>query len=278
MPAQHIILFVILISFSCFLQGIIGFGFAIIAAPFALLFLDQDSLVISMIIISLCLNFILIKRNKSRLKIKPILTILLSSFMGMPVGLWILKTASSQTLKTFVNLLSLLFVILFYFNKIKLKNNKHLNIIIGFTTGFLHTSTSMSGPPIVMYLTGKNLKKTELKKTLSFFFLVMGFVSTLFLQTANILSLEKLKLGLISVPFVVLAEILGSKMSKNITKLQFKNLVLSLLFLSSCYNLVSGFNFSFIKVQKMLVFNKQENSEFINKIAFNSSPVVLRLK
>lgn len=59
---MEVFLFVTTITFACLLQGIVGFGDALVATPLALMFLDKESVVSSMVVIGIALNGFLVAR------------------------------------------------------------------------------------------------------------------------------------------------------------------------------------------------------------------------
>jgi len=53
--------------------------------------------------------------------------------------------------------------------------------VAGFFSGLLNTSTSMSGPPVLILLAGQGLPKDQFRRTLVSFFFVSGLVAALVL-------------------------------------------------------------------------------------------------
>jgi uncharacterized membrane protein YfcA len=53
---MHIALFCTVIAFASLIQGILGFGSALVAVPLALIFLPKETVVSSMIMVGLAFN------------------------------------------------------------------------------------------------------------------------------------------------------------------------------------------------------------------------------
>lgn len=79
-------LFVITIAVACLLQGILGFGSALVATPLALIFLDKETVVSSMVVIGIALNGFLAPRIREPMSFRPVLLLFLASLVGMPIG------------------------------------------------------------------------------------------------------------------------------------------------------------------------------------------------
>ena len=56
--------------------------------------------------------------------------------------------------------------------------NRALDLAAGFVSGVLNTSTSMSGPPLVLYLQNRGMTPGQFRATLNAFFLASGAIAT----------------------------------------------------------------------------------------------------
>jgi len=233
-------LFIITITLACFLQGVVGFGFALVATPLALIYLEKETVVSSMLVISVVLNGFLTKKIKKPVNFKQVIPLFLASLVGMPVGIWILKAIPINLMKVLVGSLAIISTVILYFGKFRLPQKKFLTAIAGFASGFLQTSTSMSGPPVVLLLAGQKLPKKEFRKTLVSFFFLMGIVSISLFFVSQIITLERVSFGLISIPFVFLAGFLGDKVATRVPQKVFRFLALGVVSLSGLYSIFSG--------------------------------------
>jgi len=240
---MELLFFIIIITFACFLQGIVGFGFALIAAPLVLIFLEKETVVSSMLIVGIIINGFLIKKIQKPVNYKIIAFLFLASLIGMPLGIRILNTIPMNSMKVLVGTLVIIFAIILSFQKIRLPKSDFLTLIAGFISGLLNTSTSMSGPPAVLLLTGENLQKDEFRKTLACFFFLMSVVSLTLFITNKIITFQRVIFGLISIPLVFLGAFLGDKMATKMPQKIFRFLVLGIVFLSGLYTIFSGLKY-----------------------------------
>ena len=65
--------------------------------------------------------------------------------------------------------------------RLRLPQKGVLTGVAGFFSGLLNTSTSMSGPPVLILLAGQGLPKDQFRRTLVSFFFVSGLVAALVL-------------------------------------------------------------------------------------------------
>ncbi len=235
-----ILFFIIIITFACFLQGIVGFGFALLAAPLLFIFLEKETVVSAMLIIGVIINFFLIKKIKKSVGYKRIPLLFLASLVGMPIGIWILSTITMNSMKVLVGALVIVFASILSFGKIRLPKSNFLALLSGFISGILNTSTSTSGPPAVLLFTGENLPKEEFRKTLAHLFFLMSVASLCLFIVNKIITVKGVILGFISIPFVLLGAFLGDKLTEKVSQKFFRILVLGIIFLSGLYCLFSG--------------------------------------
>ncbi|MFO0703867.1 MAG: sulfite exporter TauE/SafE family protein [Patescibacteria group bacterium] len=234
------LLFVLLLSFACFLQGIAGFGFAILATPITFLFLEKQTAVLSIMVVSIVLNLFLFLKIKSRVDYKTVLTIFIASLTGMPIGIYILQQSSVNTLKIFIGVVVLAFTIAKSIKKSDLPKNPLTSIIIGIVSGIMNTSVGMSGPAIVVYLSRKADDVDLIRKNMSTIFLIMPIVSLFFMYQSHILTFDRVSNGLYSAPFVILSGYLGDRFAKKVSRNLFEKLTLAIVVFASIYCIYSG--------------------------------------
>ncbi len=145
-----------------------------------------------------------------------------------------------DVMKVLVGSLVVLFSVLLQFGKLRAPQNSVVTGVAGFLSGILSTSTSMSGPPVLILLAGQGLPKDQFRKTLACFFLVLGLVSALFLIAGGVMTVGRARYGLISIPVVFLAALVGDKIAARVPQRPFRVLALATLFLAGMYSIVSG--------------------------------------
>ena len=235
-----VVLFVIVTCLGCLVQGILGFASALVAVPLALLFLPKEAVVCSMFMMGLSLNGFLSLRIKERISYRPVALLFVASLFGMPLGVWILRAVPLETMQVLVGCLVVLFTILLQWGRLKLPQNAFLTGLAGFFSGLLNTSTSMSGPPVLILLAGQGLPKDQFRRTLVSFFFVSGLVAALVLLASGVMTLQRVSYGLAAIPFAFLGGYVGDRLSTRLPERPFRALALAGLFLTGVYSVVSG--------------------------------------
>jgi uncharacterized membrane protein YfcA len=237
---MQVALFCALIALASLVQGILGFASALLAVPVALLFLPKETVVCSMFMMGLSLNGFLSFRIKQPISYRPVALLFVASLFGMPLGVWILRAVPLATMQIFVGCLVVVFTILLQWGKLTLPQNAFLTGIAGFFSGLLNTSTSMSGPPVLILLAGQGLPKNQFRRTLVSFFFVSGLVAALVLVISGVMTLRTASYGVVAIPFAFLGGYVGDRLSTRLPERPFRALALAVLFLAGLYSVVSG--------------------------------------
>ena len=237
---MSLFLFVIIVILASLLQATLGFGSALVAVPLALLFLPKETVVSSMFMMGLSLNGFLAVRIKQPINYRPVAVLFLASLFGLPLGVRILTTIPIDWMKVFVGCLVVLFTVLLQWGKLKLPQSTLLTAVAGFFSGLLNTSTSMSGPPVLILLAGQELPKDRFRRTLASFFFVSGLVAAMTLVVSGVMTPQRISYGVVAIPFVFLSGYVGDRISSRLPERPFRVLALAVLFLAGVYSVASG--------------------------------------
>lgn len=226
--------------FACFFQGITGFGMALIAAPLLLIFIDKIIVINSFVILGACLNGILLRKIKNPIDKQIFTPLFIASLFGIPIGYLILKIAPINTIKIVAGSLSIFFMLILFTKKIKFSKIKLITPTAGFISGLLQTSIGISGPPVVILLSGLNQEKNIFRKTLAAFFFYMNIVSIVLFLITGSLTFAVFKYNIWALPFVFLGAYLGDKIAQKIPQRIFNLLVIITIIITGLTAILSG--------------------------------------
>jgi len=232
--------FFIINFFASVYQGVNGFGFFLVAAPLALLFLDKFTVVISLTIISVLLNSFLIRKIHHPIHWNLLFPLLLASLVGMPFGLWLLTSASIEIIKIIAGSLAIIFTFLIVFQKSAMHANKLTTILAGVVSGVLQTSIGMSGPPVVLLLAGSGKEKNDMRKTLVTYFLFLNFISLPFFFSSGEFTWAHTTISIFALPFCFLGAYIGNKISHKLSQKTYKILALVTVVITGLISIYSG--------------------------------------
>ncbi len=210
-------------------QTVAGFGFALIAVPFLVIVLDVKDAVVFVGILGL-LNSTLVARAVWRhVRVRSVGTMLLGSFIGMPVGLLVLLFAPEDALRLAVGVASIAMAAAITLGLRFGGGDRAGELFAGAVSGALSTSTGMNGPPIVLYLPERGYLPVEFRGALSAFFIVSGIVSLAAFAATGVVSGASLALSAVGVPAVFAGNWSGHRLLGRLSHETFRRLVLALL-------------------------------------------------
>lgn len=222
---------------SSFLQTVTGFGYAIITAPLLALVLDPKETVMMTMLTGLIIRLMMIKTTRNDGSFKAISPLIMASIIGAIPGAYCMTVMSGEFLKLFMGSLLLIFTSILWRNyHFPIKNHTFAKIIAGYISGFLATTTSINGPPIILYYLNAKAEenKSVLRGNLTRYFLLINIASIIISYIAGTLKIEELWLSvLISIPALAIGFYVGEKFFHCINPEIFKKIALVMVFVSS---------------------------------------------
>lgn len=177
-PLQIAAIFLLAV-FASGTQASTGFGFGLlIVPPLVLVAGPKDAVVISNVLAT-ALSMFMLTRMRGAVEWRTGLVLLAAATCGMPLGLAVLILLDPDVLQVLIAVSVLVATA-------ALARGLHFHgaglwgdAMVGLLSGALRTSTSMSGPPVVLYLQGQGLSPDRFRATLTAFFGATGLIALL---------------------------------------------------------------------------------------------------
>ena len=117
----------------------------------------------------------------------------------------------------------------------------HFDWLLGMVSGFLSTSTSTNGPPLVFLLQARRLDPATFRATINTVFAIVNLGALALFASAGKVNSNNLSGVAVALPALGAAMCLGYAVRRKITQERFNSLVIVLLFLSAISVVVSAF-------------------------------------
>ncbi len=209
-------------------QTVAGFGMALIAVPFLVTVLDVKDAVVVVALASQ-LNTALVARGVWRhVPARGVITMLVGSFLGMPLGLLVLLFAPEDALRLAVGVAAITMAAAIVLGLRYGGADRYGELLAGAISGVLNTSTGMNGPPVVLYLQTRRIGTDEFRAALSSFFFLSGLASLAAFAVTGVIHAGVLALGAACVPAVLAGNWLGHLLLGRLSEASFRRLVLTL--------------------------------------------------
>ena len=129
-------------------KSTVGFGFAMMAIPFLVLMWEPRQAISILVPLAALLDALIVVQGKRHLDWRRVLPMVLAGALGIPLGNYVLLVMPQRALKPAISGIVLAFAFLLLAgNTLAIRRERLAGGIAGFSSGFLLTSTSLSGPP-----------------------------------------------------------------------------------------------------------------------------------
>ena len=223
---------VALATTAAVIQALSGFGFALFIVPFlAMLIGPRDTVMLAnlMSVVSSGSQAIVLRKSANR---RTAGTLMVGSLVGMPLGLAVLLFLDADALKLMIAGMVIFFTMLLMRGFALHSVGRAGDLLAGLTSGVLNTSTSMSGPPVVLYLQGKGLAPLHFRATIATYFAVASTIAVLLLILAGAAQPYVFAAFAISMPAVLAGQRIGNLLFEYIEQALFRRLVYVILLVS----------------------------------------------
>ncbi len=201
----------IIFFLSGIIQGMTGFGSALVAIPLLCLIVDIKFAVPLSVLNGLVITSFLAIKLKAYMDKDKLFPLCLSTLPGILFGVTLLKKMESETIALLLGILIILYSIYsLFFRQPLCKLHHYWSYFAGFWAGAIGAAFSAGGPPVIIYTTLQGWSKDEIKATLTGFFLFNSCMTAAAHGVTGITTHSILVAFLLSAPFVLAGTILGS--------------------------------------------------------------------
>lgn len=224
------IISVVVVLMASFLKGLTGFGFALLALPLLTLFFPMQVLVPAMAIFNLLSSLYILAHVHVKVSSKYILPMLLASFTGIPLGVYVLKFFPERLLEltTGISIFTISILFLLGNREVNVGRKNNPIVLAGFLSGIMSSSMSIGGPPIALAMNKKGYSKEYFRKIFALVSTVNASLSITLYFTKGIMENFSLKFAVFLLPVLLIGSVFGDILSKRIQQSQFKRGVLLL--------------------------------------------------
>ncbi|MBE9065970.1 sulfite exporter TauE/SafE family protein [Leptolyngbya cf. ectocarpi LEGE 11479] len=226
---------------AAFVQGVSGFGFALVAMPILSGVTSIQTAAPLVALTTLTNNLILCIYYRQSFDRNVITNLLLGSVLGIPIGFLAL-----DYIPTALMLIGLGFVIVTYSlyslvsPVVPVLKSKLWAYGAGFLSGILLGSFNLPGPPVILYGSSQRWSQEKFKGNLTSFFWVSVAIVVVGHGFQNRISEEIIRQFLIAIPGFILGLFLGVVLAKKFDPNIFRKVITVLLLVIGVRLIVSG--------------------------------------
>jgi len=228
----NLIIILTVIFFSTLTRSTFGFGDALIAMPLLALFLDIKVATPLIALIAFFIAISILIKNWKKVEFKSAWRLIITSLVGIPIGLWYLNDINENIIKLILGFIVLIFAIYSLLKpKIHQLKGEKYSWIFGFIAGILGGAYNTNGPPIVIYSSLKKWKPQNFRATLQGYFFTTGIMVIVGHGVAGNFTSQVLSFFAYCLPVVIVALVVGAHLNKIIPIHRFYKFIYIILFI-----------------------------------------------
>lgn len=204
-----------------------GFGLAMVAVPPLLMVLPAATVVPVLNLLSLLNTSAMTWHLRADVRRELVLPLVAGAAMGIPLGIYLLKTFEGPAFKAGVGILILGLAAVLLSGWTRPLRNPHWALYpVGFLGGFLNGSISIGGPPVILFLTSQGVSKDNFRANLAAYFTLASALATAGFVLVGVLTWDVFLYAATIVPAALIGTYIGVKLSARVSQETFRRLTL----------------------------------------------------
>lgn len=212
------------------LQGMVGFGMALVAMPLLVTVLGIQVASPSFALVSLLGNLVNSWRWYGDVNRRDVMVLLIPALIGVPLGVLFLSRADPVFVTRTLGVLLIVYALYSLLGRaLPIGNNPLWAYGAGFLAGAITGAFNAGGPPVVAYGSTRGWSPDRFKGTMAVFFFTMGIAVVVSHAVTGHLTLETWQIAAVMVPGLLVGQQIGVYLGRRVSPVRFNQLVLVLL-------------------------------------------------
>ncbi len=225
-------------------QGLTGFGFALVSAPLLSVLMEPRLAIPIIITHGSFITLLLLPDVWGWIDVRMVTPLAISGLIGIPIGAYLLRIIEGDILRVLVGFLVILFSPLLLLGVKGARSSKGWMVIpIGFLSGLLGGSTTMSGPPVILFLAHRGVEKRVFRASLIAYFTLLGIAAIPTYILNGLINAHTVRWIILLMPSMALGAVLGAKLSHRVAEENFRRFTLLLVMASGLLSILTGLGF-----------------------------------
>ncbi|HOC67873.1 MAG TPA: sulfite exporter TauE/SafE family protein [Candidatus Hydrogenedentes bacterium] len=221
-------------SLSAFVAGAaqssIGFGFSMIMAPCLMFVLEPVAVVPTILLVDVVNCILVTLRYRRHVHIRMVIPLTVGGILGVAAGIQVLTRVDPDTMRLLVGLLVLLFTVVLWSGwRRPVKETLWVTLPVGLASGFAGGTTSMSGPPVVLFMANQGHDQHLFRANLIAYFALIEIYAIANFGWAGALSRDIVSHSAVLIPSMLLGTGVGFLFGPRIPDKIFRSLIFAAL-------------------------------------------------
>lgn len=216
-------------------QTVSGFGFALVMTPLLVLVWDVKPTVATSILLGVLINIPLLHELPHARSLGRVPGMLAGFVLGLGPGILLLERLDPNALRVLVAGVVISASLLMYFAPTLGGSDDRFayRVAAGVASGVIGASTSLSGPPVVLYLVGRESDAASFRATLLVYFLIASSLRLATFVALGQITADVIAMSVAALPAIVLGLAAGVWLRRRLDPQRFRGVVLAILIATS---------------------------------------------
>jgi uncharacterized membrane protein YfcA len=223
------------------ISGLTGFGFGLVIVPIMLLLFPPPTVVVLTASLAIASGLPILLEDRGHIRVRIISPLLVPALIGLPIGVQVLTGVDTRIIKLIAGVVVLIFAVLvargFVIPGIR---SRIAPIVAGLSSGILGTSTGMSGPPVVLFLTDRTPAPRVFRASITFYFSLMNLVGILLVVRTGAVGGREFGIAAALLPVALVGRRIGQRLHDRVDQDQFRRITFALLILTGTSGMVTA--------------------------------------
>ncbi len=224
-----------------FMQGLSGFGFALIGVPVLSLFMSPKvaaPIVVTCVLVS---NLLVLYNARHNVQFKRIWPLGVAGMLGVPVGAWLLHDLSVDALRLLMGGVVTVAAILMALGvRVAIKRERLAFLPVGFSSGMLSGSIGIGGPPVILFFTNQQLPPKVFRANIVAYFTILNVATNTVFISSGVITEEVLRYTLLFLPGLFAGVFVGTRLTNKVPDLLFRRIALALVIGTGVVSILKG--------------------------------------
>lgn len=222
-------------------SGLSGFGFGLVSVPLLLMVFDPPRVVLLSVALPLMTGWMTLSDPRRDIRWPTVFSLLPTAIAGAGAGLLLLHALSKGAIMLGCGVVVVGFALIVLRGWVpQTMHHPGATVAAGLASGTLLTSTGLSGPPVVLLLTGRAFPPHAFRTTLAAYFMILNMVSALMLTRSGALDWHDLRIVAVLAPAALIGAFVGRSLVRFISPSRFRTFTLLMLLVTGTTAIVDG--------------------------------------
>lgn len=223
------------------ISGLTGFGFGLVIVPIMLLIFAPPTVVVLTGLLAIASGVPILIGDRDKIRARIVSPLLVPALVGSVVGVRLLTALSPEVIKLAAGLIVVVFAALvargFVIPGIR---SRVAPVVAGFTSGMLGSSTGMSGPPVVLFLTDRAPEPRVFRASITAYFVAANGAGIVLITRTGAVGPREYGIAAALLPIALAGRRVGQHLHNRVDHAQFRRITLGLLIATGTSGMVTA--------------------------------------